>query len=166
MLAAVNALRAGDQLVIAKRDRIARDVLLSAVIEKMVSDRRASLVSADGSGNGSDPSSVLMRNILSAIAMYEKSLASIRTKAAMRSMKERRLVYGKVPFGFRRTGKSFTEDEREQDILNIVSQMRAGKAKWREIAAYLNDSGRLNRSGRVWSVQNLSAVYRGSEQAC
>lgn len=166
LLEAIEGLEKGSILVVAKRDRIARDVLISAVIEKMVSDKKASLVSADGAGNGDDPSSVLMRNILNAMAMYERSLASIRTKAAMRNMKTHRKVYGKIPFGYRREGNFFVEDDRELQILKDCAELRAAKVRWDAIVAELNAAGRFNRAGNPWTRQNLSSVFKRSELAC
>ena len=166
LLEAIEGLEKGSILVVAKRDRIARDVLISAVIEKMVSDKKASLVSADGAGNGDDPSSVLMRNILNAMAMYERSLASIRTKAAMRNMKTHRKVYGKIPFGYRREGNFFVEDDRELQILKDCAALRAAKVRWDAIVADLNAAGRFNRAGNPWTRQNLSSVFKRSDLAC
>ena len=166
LLEAIEGLEKGSILVVAKRDRIARDVLISAVIEKMVSDKKASLVSADGAGNGDDPSSVLMRNILNAMAMYERSLASIRTKAAMRNMKTHRKVYGKIPFGYRREGNFFVEDDRELQILKDCAELRAAKVRWDAIVADLNAAGRFNRAGNPWTRQNLSSVFKRSDLAC
>ena len=166
MMDAINALNKGDVLLVAKRDRIARDVLISACIEKMVNDKKASVISADGAGNGDDPASVLMRNILNAIAMYERSLASLRTKSAMRNMKAHGKVYGKIPFGFRRDGNSFVEDAQEQAILSDVSEWRSTKIKWDAIVERLNASERFNRAGRPWSRQNLSGVFKRAQEAC
>jgi len=166
LLEAIEGLEKGSILVVAKRDRIARDVLISAVIEKMVSDKKASLVSADGAGNGDDPSSVLMRNILNAMAMYERSLASIRTKAAMRNMKTHRKVYGKIPFGYRREGNFFVEDDRELQILKDCAELRAAKVRWDAIVAELNAAERFNRAGNPWTRQNLSSVFKRSDLAC
>jgi DNA invertase Pin-like site-specific DNA recombinase len=166
LVEAIEALEKGAVLVVSKRDRIARDVLISAVIEKMVSDKKATLVSADGNGNGNDPASVLMRNILNAMAMYERSLASIRTKAAMRNMKAHGKVYGKIPFGFRRDGDFFVEDERELQILKTCAELRAEKVRWDVIVADLNASERFNRAGNPWTRQNLSSIFKRSALAC
>ena len=162
LMDAINSLKKGDILVVAKRDRIARDVLLNAVIEKMVSDRKASIHAADGAGNGDDPSAELMRNILAAMAAYEKAIISLRTKAAMKAMKRAGKVYGKIPFGYRRDGSRFISDERESAILSDVASWREAKTTWSKCAARLNASGRFNRAGNDWSLQNLSQVVKRS----
>ena len=160
LMSALGSLKKGSVLIVAKRDRIARDVLNNAVIEKMVSNKKASIVSADGAGNGNDPAAALMRNILAAMAAYEKALAGMRTKAALKAMKDAGKVYGMVPFGFQRNGNLLELLSSEQEIIQDVAAWRAASVKWKECAARLNASERFNRAGRPWSVQNLSQIIR------
>ena len=168
LMDAINSLQKGSVLLVAKRDRIARDVLNNAVIEKMGSGKKSSLVSADGAGNGDDPSARLMRDILSAMAAYERALVSCRTSAALASMKASGKAYTNIPpFGFKRSacGGLFIEEQREQEILQDVLQWRAQRETWRSCCERLNQEQRLNRAQRPWSVQNLSTVVRRSRAA-
>ncbi len=57
-------------LVAAKRDRLARDVIIAAQLERLVERQGARLVSADGAGEGDSPEAVLMRRLVDAIASY------------------------------------------------------------------------------------------------
>jgi hypothetical protein len=62
LLEAVAALRRGDVLLVAKRDRIGRDVIAVAMIERLVAKRGARVISAAGEGTESDdPAGLLMR---------------------------------------------------------------------------------------------------------
>ena len=160
LMSALDSLKKGSVLLVAKRDRIARDVMNNAVIEKMVSNKKSSIVSADGAGNGNDPAAALMRNILAAMAAYEKALAGMRTKAALKAMKDAGKVYGMVPFGYQRNGNLLELQDREQGIIQDVAAWRAASMKWKECAARLNAAERFNRAGRPWSVQNLSQIIR------
>jgi DNA invertase Pin-like site-specific DNA recombinase len=160
LMKALGELKKGSVLLVAKRDRIARDVLVNAVIEKMVSNKKASIISADGAGNGDDPAAELMRNMLAAMAAYEKALAGMRTKAALKAMKQAGKVYGKIPFGFKRNGNMLEPESRERAIIEDVRSWRSASVKWQECAARLNQTERFNRAGRPWSVQNLSQVIR------
>lgn len=54
LLEAVAALRRGDVLLVSKRDRIGRDVVAVALIERLISKRGARVVSAAGEGTESD----------------------------------------------------------------------------------------------------------------
>lgn len=65
LVAALEALRKGDALIVAKRDRLGRDVLNVAMIERLAGRKGARIVSAAGEGTDDDgPTSVLMRQIV------------------------------------------------------------------------------------------------------
>ena len=160
MMDAINALQKGGILLVAKRDRIARDVLNNAVIEKMVSKKKSSIASADGAGNGDDAAAALMRNILAAMAAYEKALAGMRTKAALKALKSSGRVYGPVPYGFQRFGNALISNDDELQVVQDVTSWREVKATWAQCVERLNTEQRYTRSGRPWSVQNLSQVIR------
>jgi hypothetical protein len=54
---------AHNRALVAKRDRIARDVLLAGDIERAVEKAGARVVSASGEGNGDSPADVFMRGL-------------------------------------------------------------------------------------------------------
>ena len=54
LLDAVAAVRRGDVLLVAKRDRLGRDVIAVAMIERLIAKRGARVVSAAGEGTDSD----------------------------------------------------------------------------------------------------------------
>ena len=166
LMNAIGSLKKGDVLLVAKRDRIARDVLNNAVIEKMIKNKKASIVSADGAGNGDDAAAALMRNLLAAMAAYEKALVSARTSAALQSMKKAGKVYGPIRFGYRRDGDVLVADPDEQLLVQEVKVQRLEGATWSSIAEQLNAAGRFNRAGRPWSRQNLSQIFKGFAAAC
>src|SRR5208283_5556733 len=55
-------------LVVAKRDRIARDVVLTAGVERAAAQSGAAVVSAAGEGNGSSPADAFMRTVIDGAA--------------------------------------------------------------------------------------------------
>ena len=81
-------------------------------------------------------------------------------------MKAHGKVYGKIPFGFRREGDFFVEDERELQILQTCAELRAAKVRWDAIVSELNASERFNRAGNPWTRQNLSSIFKRSSLAC
>ena len=73
LLAVLDMLHDGDLLIVAKRDRLARDLMLSCWIEKEVAKRGAAIVSCSGEGSDGDgPTDKLMRQIVDAFAEYER----------------------------------------------------------------------------------------------
>ena len=71
-------------LLVAKRDRLARDVVVGAVAERLVERLGARVLTADGTGNGDGPEQQLMRHLINAFAEYERMVIGARTKAALR----------------------------------------------------------------------------------
>jgi DNA invertase Pin-like site-specific DNA recombinase len=51
-------------LVVARRDRIARDVVIAAHVERFVVSNGARLVSAAGEGNGDSPADAFVRTVI------------------------------------------------------------------------------------------------------
>ncbi len=102
LMEAISELQKGDVLLVAKRDRLGRDVVLSALLERLVARKGARIISASGEGTSDDdPSSMLMRRIVDAFGEYERLLIGARTKAALKAKRDRGESCGNVPYGFR-----------------------------------------------------------------
>ena len=70
-LAALGQLRAG-VLLVAKRDRLARDTLVAAMAERFAACNDAVVRSVDGISEGVGPEALLLRRIVDAFAEYER----------------------------------------------------------------------------------------------
>jgi len=70
-------------LLVAKRDRLARDSMTAAMVERLCERSGAIVRTADGAGDGDGPEAVLMRRMVDAFAEHERLLIKARTKAAM-----------------------------------------------------------------------------------
>lgn len=166
LVAAIDALadlRAGN-LVVAKRDRLARDVMIAAMVERLAQRAGARIVSADGTGNGDSPEAVLMRTIVDAFASYERALIRARTKSALaikRSRGER--TSGIAPFGFRfsRDGKKLVADERERAVVDRVMRMYESGVSLSGIARTLN-AERVPSRGVRWYPGSIFVIVRAS----
>jgi len=110
---ALNALRRDDVLIVAKRDRIAREAFLSTLIEREVAKKGARIVSAAGEGTeNDDPSAVFTRRILDAVAELERGLIAARTRAALRAKRAKGERAGCEPYGYRVNGDRRTSEQR------------------------------------------------------
>lgn len=170
LLDAVTSLRRGDVLIVAKRDRIARDVIVAAMAERMIAKRGARIVSAAGEGSETDdPSSVLMRRMVDGLAEYERLIISARTRAALATKRQRgERISGIVLYGYRLAGDLRTLEAREdeQATLSLIVALHASGASLRAIAATLNERGSLTRSGQPWKHQYIrNVLLRDTERA-
>jgi DNA invertase Pin-like site-specific DNA recombinase len=160
---ALNALRRGDVLIVAKRDRIARDAFVSVLIEREAAKKGARIVSAAGEGTETDdPAAVFTRRILDAVAELERGLTAARTRAALRAKRARGERAGCEPYGFRVNGdgKTLHQFEPEQRIVTTIQECRAARYSLRDIAEELNRQGFATRAGSPWRFENVRGIVR------
>ena len=162
-LADLKAKRAG-VLIVAKRDRLARDPILAALVERMAERAGARVVSADGVGDGDGPEAQLMKRIIDAVAEYERALIKARTRAALAAKRAKGERTGTVPFGYlvAADGASLEPDEAEAAIVAAVLELRGAGLSVRGVAAELEARGLCNRVGRpVAPTQVARIIKRG-----
>ena len=161
LLVALAALRehGAGVFVVAKRDRLARDVMAAAMIERMAADAGARVVSAAGEGTDSDdPSSVLMRRMVDALAEYERALIAARTRAALAVKRSRGEATSHAPYGFRAEGGVLVADEAEQGVIARVREARSRGLTVRAIADELRAAGIVSRGGRPLAVSSVGEL--------
>lgn len=168
--AVAHARRAKATLVIAKLDRLARNVhFLSGLMETGVKFLACDQPSAND----------LTIHILSAVAQDEAQRISERTKAALDAYKARGGSLG----ASRPECRNLTDDARRRgaaaagesarreadtayvDLYPIIIMLRDDGASFRAIARHLNNEGYETRRGRAWNhVQVQSVLKRYREQ--
>ncbi len=144
LLAALDGLDAAGAgtLVVAKRDRLARDVLTAALVERLCERKGARVVAADGVANGDGPEAALMRSLLDAFAQYERALIRARTRAALAVKKARGERTGGVPLGSSvGTDGRLGVDAAEAAAVARARDLRAEGRSLRAIATALTDEG-------------------------
>lgn len=158
---ALNALRRGDVLIVAKRDRIARDTFVSVLIERAVAKKGARIISAAGEGTDTDdPSAIFTRRILDAVAELERALTAARTRAALRAKRARGERAGTEPYGFRVNGdrRTLHPYDPEQQIIRFIQDKREQRDSLRTIAADLNAAGFTTRTGAPFRHGNVDGI--------
>lgn len=83
-------------LIVAKRDRLARDPLVALLTEQSLAKVGATVLCADGN-NGQTPAEQLMRVILDGVARFERQMISTRTKAALQALRAGGKSLGRPP---------------------------------------------------------------------
>ncbi len=150
LLAALTAVRThkAKALIVAKRDRLARDVLIAATIERSL-PKGATIVSADGTGNGDQPADQLMRTILDGMSEYERALIRGRTKQALQAKKAKGERTGSIPYGYQLAPDAITllPNEVEQATIQLAQDLRSlGLSHWK-IVHSLKARGIQGRTG-------------------
>lgn len=164
LLAALDALQAhgAGLLVVAKRDRLARDPIVAAMVEASAQRVGARVVSAAGEGEGDDPSAVLMRRMVDAFAEYERGVIRARTKAALAVKRGRgERTSGEAPFGycFDASGRRVVASVSEQATLEQIRAWHGDGVSLNGIASRLNASQVAARGAR-WHASTIMRVLR------
>lgn len=162
LVSALAGLRRGDVLLVAKRDRLARDTFAAMTIERTVAKRRASVLAADGVGNGDGAADAFLRSILDATAAFERSLIAGRTRAAMAAKRRAGERTGQIPFGW-----TLGEDGRlvevaaEQKVLANILACRAAGMSLRAIASILTEANVMTQAGTTkWSHTTIDSILK------
>jgi DNA invertase Pin-like site-specific DNA recombinase len=166
ILSALSALKSGDILMVAKRDRLGRDPLVLAMIESAVLRKGARIVSAAGEGtDNDDPASILMRRMIDAFSEYERLIIGSRVKSALRIKKDRGQLIGRVPFGYKlaQDGIHLECDDEEQAALAQLMSLRTGGCSIRGIAAQMNAQQVFNRGGTPWNNANVFRILESQK---
>jgi DNA invertase Pin-like site-specific DNA recombinase len=165
LLAALSALREHDAgvLVVAKRDRVARDIVIGATVERAANTAGAKLVSADGAGNAEGIEGMMVRGMTDLFAAVEREMIRSRTKAALAAKKAKgERVSRHMPYGYRLSadGVRLERDEDEQAVIAIVRTLRAEGLSQRAIAAALSQRGLLSRVGKPYAQSQVACMLR------
>lgn len=144
----------GHAIIVERMDRLARDLMVQELILRECRERGVKVFATDQglvdmASEGGDPSRVLIRQIMGAIAQWEKSVIVMKLrKARDRKRAETGRCEGPKPYGA--TG----EERRVIDrILSLCDQGFSSVV----IAQTLNREGHVRRGGLGW---HGLAVYR------
>jgi DNA invertase Pin-like site-specific DNA recombinase len=159
-------------VLVAKTDRLSRDLMMTLWIEKELLKAGVEILSVSEPFRGQDPANVLFRQIIGAFAQFEKSRITERMSGG-RKQKASRGGYagGGSPLGYRvvRGSKVLHVDDEKAET---VKRVFAIKAEWpgatlQRIADILNAEGHRTAQGRpfgptqVMRVLDREDLYRG-----
>jgi DNA invertase Pin-like site-specific DNA recombinase len=144
-------------VIVERADRLARDLMVQEVIVGQFAKIGAQILTADGVDltSSDDPTRRLIRQVLGAVAEFEKNVLVLKLRAARERKRARgERVEGAKPYGFAPT---------EAAVIARTRQLRRKPAKGcrlsvAAVAAQLNAEGHRNRSGREWSPQMVHHV--------
>lgn len=151
-------------VLVERSDRVARDLLVGEVILGQFRDLGVTVIEA-ASGNvltadDGDATKVLIRQILGAVAQFDKSVVVSKLRSARDRMRRNSgRCEGRKPFG---------SHPGEQDVLDRIISLRKSRRgqtrlSFRKIADTLNAEGIPARSGKPWNgttIRNMVAKRR------
>jgi len=146
--------KTGAELLVAKLDRLSRKVAFIATLmdDPKVKLRVASMPQADK----------FSLHVYAALAEQERTFISERTKAALRSAKERGIVLGGLrdATGKRNVAIQAKANAEAGRLLKIITPMAAAGTSLIKIAAALDDMGVATSRGGKWTAMQVSRVLK------
>ena len=162
---ALEVLGRGDELVVAKLDRLARDTYLNAYITLQVEKKGAKILSATEEAlNGDDEMAKFMKTIISAFATFERAQIRIRTKQTLQMKKEAGFRISRyAPYGYDFTDdkKRVVANEEEQKVLSLIKEMKDTGEGAAAVKNELNNRGIKTKQGKsTWHYQSVYKIYQ------
>jgi DNA invertase Pin-like site-specific DNA recombinase len=138
-------------IIIEKLDRLARDLMIQEHIIQDLGRRGITLVSvAEPDLCSDDPTRKLMRQIMGAIAEYDKSMIVLKLRGARQRMRARAgRCEGAKPYGTR---------PGEADVLATIRSLRTAGRSLQAIAGALNAQGIRPRRGAEWHPYTVARI--------
>jgi DNA invertase Pin-like site-specific DNA recombinase len=155
----IQGLNGNRTIFIEKLDRLARDLMVQEHIIADLKQRRITLVSvAEPDLCVDDPTRKLLRQIMGAIAEYDRTMIVLKLRAAR---KRRKLATGRCE-----GRKLYGHRDGEQAIIDEIRTMRAKNMIIGDIADNLNQRGVPTRyPGGRWHPTMISRILRRDRRA-
>jgi DNA invertase Pin-like site-specific DNA recombinase len=130
-------------IIIEKLDRLARDLMIQELTVADLAKNGITLVSvAEPDLMACDPTRILMRQLMGAVAQYDKSQIVLKLRGArMRKRASEGRCEGRKPFG---------KDDSEQAAIARMKTLRTKGLAFDRIAERLNAEGVPTRTGKRW----------------
>jgi DNA invertase Pin-like site-specific DNA recombinase len=146
-------------VIVERADRLARDLMVQEVIVGQFAKIGARILTTDGVNLTAtdDPTRSLIRQVMGAVAQFEKNVLVLKLRAARERKRARgERVEGAKPYGFYPVERAVMERMKQ-----LRRKPRNGRAmSLTALAARLNEEGHRNRAGRDWSPQMIHHVLR------
>jgi DNA invertase Pin-like site-specific DNA recombinase len=152
-------------LIVHRLDRLARDLVLQEQLLAEVRRFGGRVFSASAAesafleDDSNDPSRRLIRQVLGAVAEYERELIALRLRAGRRQKAAHGgFAYGAPPFGYSAEDGELVLNSDEHQTVERIAQLRGSGLSLREIAITLKDEGRSPRRGTRWHPTVLNRI--------
>jgi DNA invertase Pin-like site-specific DNA recombinase len=144
-------------IVVERLDRIARDLMVQEMLLSECRKRAISVYSADSdwsdiASDAGDPTRKLIRQVLGAVAEFDKSQTVLKLRKARQAVKNRLgRCEGRKPYGV---------TPEEQAILKVLQIFVRPEHTIQEVADILNQEGLRTRFGTEWNRKSAFRIMK------
>jgi DNA invertase Pin-like site-specific DNA recombinase len=141
-------------IIIEKLDRLARDLMVQEATIADLQRHGFTLISvAEPDLMATDPTRILMRQLMGAVAQYDKSQIVLKLRGArIRKRAKEGRCEGRKPFGYY---------DGEDIVFERLKALRASGMGFDRIAAKLNEEGLPTRTGKPWHGVVVNRILTG-----
>jgi site-specific DNA recombinase len=163
----LQALCPNDVVVVARLDRLARDLLTQEVLLRDIRQRGGDVMSCSAAESDYlqddpfDPTRRLIRHVLGAVSEFERSLIRMRLQRG-RALKADRggYAFGSPPFGHSAVGGQLATKSDEQQAIKLALKLRNDGLSLRKIGDALTEAGYPSKRGGAWHPPTVSRMLR------
>lgn len=157
--------KAAGGLVIAKLDRLARNLTVQEAILATVWKYGATVYTVDGGevakDDPDDPMRTAMRQMVGVFAQLERAMIGARMRAGRAAKAERGgYAYGSPPMGWRADAGELVREDGEQVAIARMVELRSAGLSLREVAAALDAEGLPPKRGGAWHSDVVRRILR------
>ena len=158
--AALDACGRGDALVVYSLSRLARATKDTIAIAERLDRVGADLVSLSEKIDTTSAAGKMVFRMMAVLAEFERDQISERTSTAMQFKKARGERVGAIPYGYDLAddGVALVANPAEQAVIAQARALRDAGLSLRKIAAELDRSGLVARSGRVFQPEQIRQI--------
>ncbi len=148
-------------VLVEKSDRLARDLIVSELLLRQFHEIGVKVIESEGgsdltAGNDSNPSAKLIRQILAAVAEFDKTSIVLKTRAAREKIRrDKGRCEGRKPYGDRAGEAEALERMRQLRRKPIGKERRMSFAR---IAEAMQAEGWPTRTGKPWAASTVRDV--------
>jgi DNA invertase Pin-like site-specific DNA recombinase len=152
-------------IVVARLDRLARDVMVQELLLRKLSDLGGIVLSTRENenemlnGESKDPSRKLVRVIMGAVSEYDREMTVDRLAAGRHAKAAKGgYAHGALPYGYRSVKGQLVPEPTEQRALARMAELHRAGQSTRKIARVLTAEGHPTKRGGPWSSPVVARI--------
>lgn len=154
-----------EAVVVAKTDRVARDIEIYYYYKMLLRKKEIELVSIAEDFGQFGVFSSMLESFTLCVAQMERDNINKRTSSG-RAVKSAKGGYsgGRTPFGYKPENGKMVIVPEEAEVVREIFRMKDGEGKtYKAVVEHLNREGKKNRSGTAFSISTVQTIYENKK---
>ena len=150
-----------DCVIVYSLSRLGRKLKDVIQFIELLEKKNIKFISLKENFNSNDIVGKLMFNILGSINEFEVNILSQRISDVKQYKKSVKEVYcGKILFGTNRIDNKLVKNDKEFEVLELITDLRNKGNSYFKISKYLNDHNILSKENKCWYGSSVRSVYQ------